>query len=190
MRRPDRLEAILWGLLGLTVAISLGSYAKAIAAGERVGFVMNFPAQGSESGGPSMRDLTGEVVIATDGAGLVKRTLQPNTLELASHVIRNVSDEPRRIRMEVLGLPSDIALEIDSRDNAWNPETHEIEREIAPGDAVDLDVLMHLPAEIPLDIMPLHGRVVVYDASSGRILSVLPVKLIHTGAHGGGSCCE
>jgi len=188
--RFKKLSPVLWGLAAAVLAFSLGAYGEAVASGERAGFVMNFPATGTECGGPSMRDLTGEIVIETDGAGLVKRILQPRTLELVSHVVRNVGDVPQRIRFEVQGLPADIELELGSRDLAWNPETHEIERDIAPGEAVDFDVLMHLPAQIPFSSMPLRGQVVIFDASSGQVLSTLPVSLVRTGAVGGGSCCD
>ncbi len=176
------------GALGAAVAILIGSYAGAISGGERGSFVMNFPAEGAEAGGPSVRALTGTIVVALDRAGIVKRYLQPGVVEVASHVVRNVGDAPRRIRFEVEGFSED--MEWHSRDRAWNPDTHEIERYIAPGESVDFGLLVTLPDPIPAIAVPMKGTIIIVDAESGERLSELPVRFEQAGAPSGGECCE
>lgn len=168
--------------------LALGGYSTSIAAGERVAFVMNFPATGAECGGPSMRDLSGHVSASLDKAGIVKRYLQPNVVEVASHVIRNDGDSPRSISFETSGFPE--TTEWHSRDRAWNADTHAIERTIPPGEAVDLSLrvtfLEPLPATEPL----LNGSIIVLDSDTGETLSELPVHIYRSGSGSGGSCCE
>lgn len=174
----------------MALVFALGAYGKGIAAGERTGFVMNFPATGTECGGPSPREMSGMVVVDLDGAGFVKRFVQPRVIEVASHVVSNVSDEPYRIRFQVEDFPDDVELEYHSRDLAWNPDTHEIERDIAPGDSVDFGIIAHLPRELPGGLIPIDASVVIVNARSGDELSRLPLKFVREGASAGGSCCE
>jgi hypothetical protein len=178
----------IWAIAGLAMVFALGAYNKDISAGERGSFVMNYPATGSAAGGPSPRALTGFVVIPLDSQGAVKRTLQPGVIEVASHVVSNVGDTPRRIRFETSGFPPDT--ETHSRDRAWNPTTHEIERDLAPGAAVDFGLLVKLPKPLPASSVPVSGTIYVVDARSGKRLSQLPVRVTQSGFPAvGGDCC-
>lgn len=187
MTLSRRSTAWLWGIIGASMVIALGGYAGAISGGERGGFVMNFPAEGLEVGGPSPRALTGSIEIPLESAGFIKRTLQPGVVEVASHVVSNVGDTPRRIRFEAAGFKDSI--EWHSRDRAWNPETGEIEREIEPGESVDFGFLVHLPDPLPAVNVPVKGTVRIYDATTGEKLSELPVRFTREGFVRG-SCCE
>jgi len=168
--------------------IALGGYSSSIAAGERVAFVMNFPATGAECGGPSMRDLSGSVSGSLDKAGIAKRYLQPNVVEVASHVILHVGDTARLISFETSGFPQ--ATEWHSRDRAWNEHTHAIERPIPPGEAVDLSLRVTFPEPLPAQEELLCGSIIVLDSESGEKLSELPVHIYGSGSGTGGSCCE
>lgn len=174
----------------MALVFALGAYGKSIAVGERTGFVMNFPAAGVECGGPSPREMSGMVVVDLDAAGVVKRIIQPRVIEVTSHVVTNVSDEPYRIRFSVEDFPDDVELEYHSRDKAWNPDTHEIERDIAPGESVDFGIIAHLPEELPGGLIPIDASVVVLNARNDQELSRLPLKFVRQGASAGGSCCE
>jgi len=180
-------RSLLWGISGAAIVFALGAYGGAISAGERGSFVMNFPATGEAVGGPSPRALTGVVVVPLDDAGVIKRTLQPGVIEVASHVVTNVGDEPRRIRFEVEGLQGH--LEWHSRDIAWNSVTHEIEREIPPGDSVDFGVTVTMPEPLPAGPVPLSGTILIVDAERGETLSELPVRFERDAASPGGDCC-
>jgi hypothetical protein len=183
-----RSKALLWVIVGLAVVFALGAYNKSIASGERGSFVMNYPATGKASGGPSPRALTGVVVIPLDRRGAIKRAVQPSTIEVASHVVSNVGDVPRRIRFEAEGFPADT--EWHSRDRAWNPATHEIERDLAPGDAVDFGLLVKLPNPLPARSVPMSGTIYVVDAKSGERISELPVRFEQAGFPvAAGDCC-
>ena len=183
-----RVRAVVWVIAGVAVVFALGAYNKSIAAGERGSFVMNYPATGSAAGGPSPRALTGFVVVPLDNQGVVKRILQPGVIEVASHVVSNVGETPRRIRFETTGFPPDT--EAHSRDRAWNPATHEIERDLAPGAAVDFALLLKLPSPLPPSSVPVSGTIYVVDARSGKRLSELPVRVTQSGFPvTGGDCC-
>lgn len=186
--RVARKKAWLWGLAGAWVMIALGGYSSSIAAGERVAFVMNYPATGSECGGPSMRDLTGTVSGSLDKAGIAKRYLQPNVIEVASHVILNTGDTDRLISFETSGFPQDT--EWHSRDLAWNERTHAIERPIPPGEAVDLSLRVTFPKPLPAVEELLCGSIIVVDTDTREKLSELPVHIYRTGSGTGGNCCE
>jgi hypothetical protein len=183
-----RGKALLWVIVGLAMVFALGAYNKSIAAGERGSFVMNYPAAGKASGGPSPRALTGIVVVPLDSRGAIKRAVQPGTIEVASHVVSNVGDVPRRIRFETKGFPANT--EYHSRDRAWNPATREIERDLAPGDAVDFGMLVKLPEPLPARSLVMSGTIYVVDTLSGKRISELPVHFERAGfPQTAGDCC-
>ncbi|MEI8083968.1 MAG: hypothetical protein WCI74_19190 [Actinomycetes bacterium] len=183
-----RSKALLWVIVGLAIVFALGAYNKSIAAGERGSFVMNYPAVGAACGGPSARALTGAVVIPLSRGGAIKRAVQPGTIEVASHVVSNVGDVPMRIRFEAEGFPADT--EWHSRDRAWNPATHEIERDLAPGAAVDFGLLVKLPNPLPARSVPMSGTIYVVDTATGKRISKLPVRFEQVGfPQAAGDCC-
>jgi hypothetical protein len=174
--------------VGLALAFTLGSYNKSVAAGERGSFVMNYPATGAKCGGASPRSLTGSLSVPLDSRGVVKNALQPGVIEVASHVVSNVGDTPRRIRFETTGFPPDT--EYHSRDRAWNPETRGIDRDLAPGAAVDFGMLVKLPDPLPAKSIPVSGTIYVVDAKSGERLSRMPVWFVRSGfPQAAGDCC-
>jgi hypothetical protein len=175
-------------VVGLAIVFALGAYNKAIAAGERGSFVMNYPAAGAACGGPSPRALTGAVVIPLDSRGAIKQAVQPSTIEVASHVVSNVGDTPRRIRFETKGFPAET--EYHSRDRAWNPATHEIERDLSPGESVDFGMLVNLPDPMPARSVVMTGTIYVVDTRSGERISELPVRFERAGfPQAAGDCC-
>lgn len=184
----QRGKTLLWVIVGLSVVFALGAYNKSIAAGERGSFVMNYPATGASCGGPSPRALTGAVVVPLESRGAIKRVIQPGTIEVASHVVSNVGDIPRRIRFEAQGFPADT--EWHSRDRAWNPASHEIERDLAPGEVVDFGLLITLPDPLPARSVPMSGTIYVVDTRSGERISELPVRFERAGfPQTAGDCC-
>jgi len=189
MRGSRRIKALVWGISAMALVFALGAYNKSISGAERGSFVMNYPATGTEAGGPSPRNMTGMVMVPIDNAGFVKKYLQPGVIEVASHVVSNVGDVPRRIRFEVEGFDG-TELEWHSRDKAWNPDTHEIEREIPAGEAVDFGLTVTLPEPLPTTEIPVQGTIYIADAETGKRISKLPVYFAHTGATVGGTCCE
>lgn len=188
MRRG--LSAAVWGSAAAAVVFALGAWGGSVAAGERGAFTMNFPASGTEVGGPSPRELTGHIVVNVDEQGFVKRLVQPNVIEVASHVVRNVGDKPLKIRFAKEGFEGAEA-EWHSRDKAFDPETGVIERLIVPGEAVDFGLLLTFPKPLPAGQVVSMGTIVVSDAQTGVKLSALPVTIAHDAAAvAGGSCCE
>lgn len=184
----SRGKSFAWVILGMTLVFSLGAYNKSISAGERGGFVMNYPATGKDAGGPSPRALTGAVIVTLDSRGIIKRTVQPHVVEIASHVVTNVGDTSRRIRFKTSGFPADT--ELHSRDRAWNARTGEIERDLAPGAVVDFSMTVRLPDPLPVRSVPVSGTIAIIDASSGKQLSTLPVMFQQSGfATAGDDCC-
>lgn len=158
----------------------LGAYGGHIGPGERGAFTMNFPATGKECGGPSPRDLTGLVVVRMDRQGTLKRVLQPNRIEVASHVVRNLSDRPLTIRFEGTGFPP--GTHWHSRDKSWSAEDRSIARPIGPGEAVDLSILMDVPTQSMPSGRYVDARIAVVDATTGARLSELPVVVVASAA--------
>ncbi len=184
-----RMRPLMWGFAGASLIFALGAYGGSVAGSERGGFTMNFPATGTEVGGPSPRELTGFISVGIDGAGPIKQFVQPNVLEISSHVVQNVGDTPLTIVFDSEGFPAET--EWHSRDRAWNAETREIERPIAPGEAVDVSLVVTFPEPLPDKPILLKGSVIVRDADSGDALSTLPVTVVRSGASAvAGDCCE
>lgn len=178
---------LLWVVFGIALIFALGAYGKSVAPGERGSFVMFYPASGAAAGGSSPRSLTGQVTVKLDSRGAIKRAVQPRLIQVSSHSVKNVGDTPRRIRFETTGFPADT--EAHSRDRAWNPETHEIERDLAPGTAVDFDLLVTLP-DPPEVSIPVSGTISVVDARTGKRLSTLAIRFQQAGvAQEAGDCC-
>jgi hypothetical protein len=178
----------LWVIAGMALVFALGAYNKSISGGERGSFVMNYPATGVACGGASPRELTGSIAVSLADQGIVKRATQPDVIEVSSHVVSNVGDTSRRIRFETTGFPA--GTEAHSRDRAWNPATLEIERDLAPGAAVDFGLLVRVPNAEPPRSIPVSGTIYVVDAISGERLSHLPVWFVRSGvAPTGGDCC-
>lgn len=188
MNISKRAASVLIGVVGATLVFALGAYGGSISGGERGGFTMNFPAEGVETGGPSPRELNGMVTASLDQTGFIKRWIQPDKLEMTSHVVTNVGDKPYRIRFETEGLGEDV--EYHSRDRAWNHDTHAIDREIGPGESVDFGVTLTLPDPLPDTVMPVQGKILIYDVETGEKLSQLSVFVARTGAALAGACCE
>jgi hypothetical protein len=185
-----RWRSILWFALGAAAIFALGAYGASIGSAERGSFVMSFPATGTVSGGPSANKLTGSITVPINSAGWLKRVLQASVIQIASHSIRNVGDTPRSIRIETVGFPKDT--EWGCRDLSWDPVTHTVTRMIAPGQAVDLDLVVPFPKPLPDNSTLLNGRIVVYDAVTREWLSTLPVRVVQDGASiiTTGTCCE
>lgn len=195
MKGSKRWIGLAWAIGGVTGAVLLGAYGMSIAGAERGSFAMNFPSEGGKpSAGPSAKALTGSISVPLDGAGFVKRILQPNVIEVSSHGVRNVGSTPRRIRFETTGFDATatapVTMEWHSRDLAWNPDTHEIERDLAPGQAVDFGLTVTLPDPLPAIAVPLQGVILVKDVSTNQVLSELDVKFERAGFPAGGDCCE
>ncbi|MDP2234279.1 MAG: hypothetical protein Q8K89_11620 [Actinomycetota bacterium] len=170
------------------MAVALGAYTSSVSVGERVSFVMNYPATGTEVGGPSMRALTGHVSASLDKAGFAKRLMQSNVIDVASHVVLNSGSVERHISFETSGFPE--ATEWHSRDKDFNPVTHAIDRPIAPGEAVDLSLRVTFPRPLPAEEVLLEGSILVVDTETGKTLSELPVHVYRSGTGTQGSCCE
>jgi len=194
MNGSKRMAGIGWAVGGLVAAVLLGAYGMSIGGAERGSFAMNFPSEGGKpSAGPSARALTGSISVPLDDAGFIKRLIQPNVIEVASHSVRNVGATPRRIRFETTGFETTgapVAMEWHSRDRAWNPDTHQIDRDLAPGQAVDFGLTVTLPQPIPAVAVPLQGVILVKDARTSEVLSQLAVKFERAGLPAGGDCCE
>lgn len=184
----ERVSAVLLGVAAASLVFALGAYGGSVAGGERGGFVMNFPATGEKVGGPSPRALTGRIGVSLDDAGVLKRLVQPNVIEISSHVVTNVGEEPYRIRFEAEDF--DVPVDWHSRDRAWNPRTRVIERDIAPGEHVDVGVVLTFPRPLPTAPVLLNGAIVAVDDRTGERLSVLPVVVAQTGEAVAGACCE
>ncbi len=185
----SRTQKVLWGVVGAFLVFGLGAYGGKVGGSERGSFTMNYPAQGTECGGPSPRELTGFVSIGVDGAGVLKRILQPGELEITSHVITNVGTSPRSISFEASGFPDNT--EYHSRDSSWNASTRTIERLIPPGDSVDFGMSLTFPNPVPDVPVLVDGSVVIRDARTKERLSELPIRVIRSGVPGvKGECCE
>jgi hypothetical protein len=187
--RQRRWWKWLWFAVAVGVAFGLGAWRGTMADGESVHYAVNYPAEGKEAGGPGARGGTGFVVVNVAHTGLLKRITQPNVVNLSTHWLRNVGKKPLRIRLAAEGFTMPIRW--DSLELAWDAENHSVSRPLAPGEAITVDWYVTLPRPIPITKVIDEGKLVVYDADTGKALTRLPIAIVNgkvtTGA--GGDCC-
>jgi hypothetical protein len=181
---------LLWFLVALGVAFGIGAFRGTMSGAESVHFSINYPAQGKDAGGPGPTARLGFVAVDVSKIGFLKAWIQPRVVNLSSHWLRNIGDKPLRIRLAMEGIKSPVRW--DSTEKTWDEERHAIGRTLAPGETVTVDWFITLPDPLPVDASVVEkGRIAVYDADSGALLSALPVSVVNTaaGAVVGGDCC-
>lgn len=187
MALSQRAQKWVWGVAGAAFVFALGAYGGSVSAGERGSFTMNYPATGKECGGPSPRELTGSVAVSLGEAGPLKQLLEPGEVEVASHVVTNVSKKPYRIRFALAGFPE--GTEAHSRERSWSEKDLSIGRTLDPGEVVDFGLVVPIPATVKTGVDSIRGTVAILDASTDATLSSLPVVISSTGKAVGGDCC-
>ena len=193
---------MLLGAAGLVVTVVAGRWGLGLfTTAEFVHFSVNYPTlpglelrSMSEIGGPWARDpkLTrpppggllafgdeGEVVVDLSRRGWLKSLIQPGTLLLSSHWIRNVGTRSRRIAldMDLCGLD----LEWVTFERCWDARTQESTRVLEPGDTYNMDWVVRLPPERRRQDVVCAGRLTVLDAEDRSALAVLPITILGTG---------
>ena len=66
----------------------------------------------------------------------------------------------------------------ESTDKTWDEGTHEIGRELAPGDDVTVDWFVTFPRPMPDEDVLMKGTIVVYDAETDERLTAFPVTFV------------
>lgn len=188
--KVGRWQKLALFALVMAVAFALGAWRSTMSDAESVHFAVNYPAEGKDMGGPGAMGATGSVVVNVGNTGFIKATVQPNVVNLSSHWVKNVGDEPRRIRVAAEGFTYPIRW--DSMDRDWDEETHSVGRPLDPDEAITVDWYITLPRPFPADTYTIDkGEFAVYDADTGERLTALPIAIVNSGfgAAKGGDCC-
>ena len=176
--------------LAVAAAFALGAWRGGMSDAESVHFAVNYPATGKDMGGPGAMGATGFVRVNVGNTGFLKKVAQPNVVNLSTHWLKNVSDQPLHIRVAAEGFKYPIRW--DSLDVDWDEETHTITRALRPDESVTVDWFVTLPRPFPADTFTLdQGTFAVYDADSGERLTALPISIVNSDflAAQGGDCC-
>jgi len=188
--KVQRWHRVVLFCLAMTAAFALGGWRGTMSDAESVHFAVNYPATGEDMGGPGAMGATGSVVVNVGNTGFIKAALQPNVVNLSSHWVKNVGDEPRRIRVAAEGF--EYPIRWDSLDRDWDEETHSVSRPLDPDEAITVDWYVTLPRPFPAETYTLDkGQFTVYDADTGERLTALPIAIVNSdfGAAKGGDCC-
>jgi len=197
----------LWslGVLGLIFAILFGRWSQSLfTVSELMHFSVNFPSEGRaevmsccDVGGPWARSRDpswcdyspggllaygeeGALVVDVGRQGIIKRLVQPDFESISSHWLRNVGTRPYRIRME-MDL-SDLDLEWETFEAAWDPVSKTSTRAIEPGDTFNMDWFFHIPCDMRNRSVISSGTLSIYDAETDLLLSELPIEIVNSRA--------
>jgi hypothetical protein len=187
--KSRRTQAILWFIITVAIVFGVGFYRDAIGDGESVHFSVNYPAKGPAAGGVGAMGEEGYIVVNVAHTGLLKKVVQPNVVNLSTHWLKNVGDEPRKIRLELEGVPYPVRWE--STERTWNEEDHSIGRELPPQSNATVDWFITLPKPLPPGDTIVDGAIVVYDAETDEKLTTFPVFVVRNeaGASKASDCC-
>jgi hypothetical protein len=174
--RPWIRTGLFFGV-AIVFVFALGWYRAGISDAD---FSLNYPAQGTRAGGVGAMGKEGVVVVNLANTGLIKRLVQPNVVNLSSHWLRNVGDRPRRVSIEMSGMPYPVRW--DSTERTWNETSHAIGRSLAPSSTATVDWFITLPDKLPAADTIVDARIVVRDSETGEQLTVLPLKIVTTAA--------
>jgi hypothetical protein len=170
----------LFFVVALVIVFALGWYRAGISDAESVHFSLNYPAKGTLSGGVGAMGKEGVVVVNLANTGFIKRLVQPNVVNLSSHWLRNVGDRPRRVSIEMTGVPYPVRW--DSTELTWDETRHAIGRSLPPRSTATVDWYITLPATLPAGDTVLDTTIVVRDSDTGEQLTALPLKIVTTAA--------
>ena len=200
------LIALSLGIAGVLFASAIGLWSKSLfTISESVHFSVNFPAGenvpagekmsccdlgtpwerafGSEwkdypPGGVLVWGTEGQLLIDIGQEGWLKRTLQPNFINLSSHWIRNVGMKPYKIRLD-MDL-CDFDLEWETFEANWDQVTQSSTRYIQPGKGFNMDWYFKVPPEAMQQNVVCRGKLEVFDADTGKSLSILPITMLNS----------
>ena len=198
------------GFIGFGFAIGFGRWSQSLfTKSEVMHFSVNFPAGDAVSAGgttlsccdpeelgspwardPDFGDIPsggllawGEenrVLFDVGRQGWIKRLVQPNFITISSHWMRNVGTQPFRIRLEMD--MCDLETEWDTFERDWDPVTHTSTRYIEPGKLFNMDWFFRItPEQRQRDVL-CDGKLSVFDADAGTLLSELPISIINSAA--------
>lgn len=201
-----RIGVFSLALVGFLFAMGFGKWAQGLfTKSELMHFSVNFPSEGRaeamsccDVGGPWSRTYgddwsdypeggllaygeEGALVVDVGQQGFLKRTLQPNSISISSHWIRNVGTQPYRIRLEME--MCDLEMEWLTFERDWDQASQTSTRYIDPGDAFNMDWFFKIPAGQRNQTVICDGELRVIDADSDAVMTDLPVKIVNSAAN-------
>lgn len=202
-RRHPRLRVSLIVLAAAALTVVAGRWGKGLfTRSEFVHFSVNYPTlpghptlsraaiggpwamlpddewQGIPAGGLVVWGREGRLEVDLSGRSWLKSWLQPGTLLLSSHWIRNVGPSARRIALTVD--LCDFPLEWVTFEADWDPVARASTRALEPGETFNMDWIVQLPPERRYKAVVCEGAISVLDADDQRPLARFPVR-IHNG---------
>jgi hypothetical protein len=137
---------------------------------------------GIPAGGVLVWGRQGRVVVDLAERSFIKEWVQPGTLLLSTHWLRNVGTIERRIRLDMELCGAGLQWVTFERD--WDLASRSSTRAIPPGSTFNMDWIVTLTPE-QLGGGRCDGALTVYDADRDELLTRLPIHLTWGGLGGG-----
>ena len=180
---PKKIRLILFIILfifGISIAISAGEYRQHLRKSESVHFNIVFPADNKPAGGYGARGKEGVIYIYYNKQGFLKRLIQPDTVDLSTHWLRNIGKRPYFIQLELVNITPGISVEWRTFEKYFDYNTKSFTKPIYPGQRVNMDWIIHISDELRDKPVIYDGGIRVIDRKTGEVLSFLPVKIVNT----------
>lgn len=166
-------------------------YAKnTLNTSELVHFFVPFPA-GKVVKPNTVTTPTGEkifvrpITINVNNRGILKRILNPAIEGLSTHWLTNIDTKPHRIGMKFTNINIPVDWEVGAA-IPWDPVTKTFSEAIGPGESIKdlgVDWLFHFSEEVRSQPVWYDGTLVVFDADTNEVLTIIPVKFTKGGTN-------
>lgn len=131
--------------------------------------------KGFPTGGLLAWGREGRVTVDLGHRGILKELLQPRTVRLSSHWIRNIGARPYRVRIELS--MCNLTQRRVTFERCWDDESLEVTRPIPPGGTFNMDWIIELGDDLSSRNRICRGAVLILDADSGDLLTRFPVDI-------------
>ena len=166
MNRKTALTLFLFAL-GLSSALVLGYYGRAVRGGESYHHFATFP-----------NDKARPIIINYGEDGILHRLISPDTVGGTTGLTN--TKRPVMVRMELTNVPDGLEVHWDkSRTKDFNMETRTVERVLEPGHQIAVHHTFHISKELQEKPMIYSGTLDIIEVNTDEILLSIPIKIIN-----------
>jgi hypothetical protein len=176
LNRKTALTLFLFAL-GLSSAVVLGYYGRAVRGGESYHQFYTFP-----------NDKARPTIINYGEDGILHRLISPDTVGGTTGLTN--TKRPVMVRMELTNVPDGLEVHWgNSRTKDFNLETRTVERVLEPGHRISVHHTFHISKELQEKPMIYSGSLDIIEVNTDEILLSIPIKIINkkvnSGSEGG-----
>jgi hypothetical protein len=198
----NRIKWFVGVAVMIAVTVGAAAYAQDYGKNEIVHFWLAVPAgnvttpQVLRGAGPPIS--LSPLNIDLDARGILKNLIQPNVEALSTHWIYNLGKTPVRIQMDLINCSIPVAWEV-SANFPYDAETRTFTQPLMPGSSIQnlgIDWIFDIPSRDEVfrkgnDGLVFNGGLLLSNADTGEILTLLPIKIGYgQESFGGASCCD